>query len=93
MTAEYQLENDAGVVEKLPSVHTEEQACELARRIYDYGPNEDQDPEQWVVRVGHDNDEDCFLVPGGPGGEEFTWVPRGLWDGGMAELMEQAIKS
>jgi hypothetical protein len=90
---QYHLETDAGAVEKLPGVTNDDEACALATRIYDYGPNEDQDPEQWVVKSEHDGDEDLFLVPGGPGGEDFTWVPRSLWDGGMQELIEEATRT
>lgn len=80
MKSTFWLENDKGVRELL-AVADEAAALEIARQIYD-NVAEDQNPENWLMKRDPDEDEDDVLVPGGPACEEFTWMPRSMWNEG-----------
>lgn len=75
MKTMYRFETEGGVIERLPNVTNDEEAYAAARERYPDASRED--PHQWLVKIGED--EDLFLCPGGPEGEEFTWMPRSLW--------------
>lgn len=80
MTTQFWLESEnTGIRENLPNVSSASEAIELAKRIY---PNDDSDPESWLVQREAENGLDYFLVPGGPGGEDFTWMPRDMFQEG-----------
>ena len=72
------LETTAGVREPL-TIDTMEEALKLARRIY---PTDGKEPEQWLAKKELGDNEDYFLVPGGPACEEFTFMPRSMWEEG-----------
>lgn len=80
MTTKFWLETESGVRELLP-VQVEEQVYEKAREIYP-DDGEDEHPTCWVVMRDPEDEEDYFLVPGGPACEEFTWMPRSMWQEG-----------
>lgn len=66
----YWLETNDGV--RTPLDLATEEPLERAREIYPA----DGDVQTWIVARDVDDDDDYFLVPGGPDGEEFTWCPR-----------------
>jgi hypothetical protein len=72
------LETEVGMREFL-CVEKEEDALELIRPIYNTADESDEEPTQWLVRRTPEDEEDYVLVPGGPAGEEFTWMPRSMW--------------
>ena len=80
-STEYWFENGASG-SKIPMlVASEEDALKIARKLYP-NPNTEENPLVWVFRQDHKGEEDYALVPGGPSGEEFTWMPRSMWDEG-----------
>src|SRR5690349_164693 len=75
-TLKYWFEKDSGERREVPAKTATRRVLEQARGEYRFLDGSDN-PIWWLYKWDpRYPDVEYCLCPGGPGGEEFTWVPR-----------------